>query len=300
MAVETAAPATAQRDVDARMTLDRLETAEVLDSVANPLSDAIKRVLPQRLSDFLHGVWFGHPLNPVLVQVPVGTWLSASVLDIVPGTEQGATALVGVGTAAALPAAAAGWTDWASLAPEQRRVGLVHAGTNAVAIGLQAASFLARRAGRHSTGRRLSLTALAVASAGAYLGGHLSYRQAAGVNHAAPLLRNIPEGWRRVASVADVPAGSPTVRTVGDAGIPVLLVRDDDAVTAMIERCAHQSGPLGEGSIEQVAGAACIVCPWHGSAYRLADGAVLRGPAATDQPTLRVRIVDDQIEVALP
>lgn len=299
MAVDTIAP-TAQRAVDARMTLDRLETAAALDSLSNPLSDAIKRVLPQRLSDFLHGVWFGHPLHPVLVQVPVGAWLSATVLDVVPGSERGACTLVGVGTAAALPAATAGWADWASLAPEQRRVGLVHAGANAVAIGLQAASFLARRAGRHSTGRRLSLTALAVASAGAYLGGHLSYRQAAGVNHAAPLLRNIPDGWHRVGPVAGVSADAPTVRTVGDADIPILLIRDGDNVTAMIERCAHHSGPLGDGKIEQVAGAACVVCPLHGSAFRVADGAVLRGPAASDQPTLRVRIVDGQVEVALP
>ena len=45
---------------------------------------------------------------------------------------------------------------------------------------------------------------------------------------------------------------------------------------------------------------ACVVCPWHGSVFRLRDGAVVHGPAASDQPTLRARVRNGMVEVAQP
>ncbi|MFD7554627.1 hypothetical protein ACFV9E_08855 [Streptomyces sp. NPDC059835] len=38
------------------------------------------------MRDLLRGRQLGHPVHPVLVQVPIGCRLSASVLDLVPGT----------------------------------------------------------------------------------------------------------------------------------------------------------------------------------------------------------------------
>ena len=281
-----------------RGALDKLEMARGLDAISNRLCDGVRGLLRGRTADFLHGVWLGHPLHPVLVQVPIGAWASATVLDVLPGTAAGARMLVGVGTAAAFPAAVAGWNDWASLAREQRRVGLVHASSNALAIGLQAASFGARLAGHRKAGSALSVVGLAFAAAGGYIGGHLSYRLAAGVNYAAPMFRRLPDGWQRVCRYDELSEASPIVRTIAD--VPVLIVREGDVVTAMIERCAHQGGPLIDGEVTSVGGATCVVCPWHGSTYRLIDGAVVRGPAATDQPTLRVQVQDNHVEVALP
>jgi nitrite reductase/ring-hydroxylating ferredoxin subunit len=43
-----------------------------------------------------------------------------------------------------------------------------------------------------------------------------------------------------------------------------------------------------------------VVCPWHGSTFRLSDGAVVRGPAATDQPLLRTRVISGRVQAALP
>jgi nitrite reductase/ring-hydroxylating ferredoxin subunit/uncharacterized membrane protein len=281
-----------------RAMADRLETLEDLDRVGDPLQRGLRAVLRGRIQDLLHGVWLGHPLHPAVVQLPVGAWMSAAVLDAVPGTGQAATILVGVGTASALPATVAGLNDWASLAREQRRVGLVHAAANTVALGLYAASTVARLAGRHRLGKRLSYTGLGLAGLGAYLGGHLSFRQGASVNQAEPFLRQIPDGWHDLCAEAEVPTGRPLVVRIGE--VPLLLVRTDDGITAMIERCAHQTGPLGEGDIVQVRGADCVVCPWHGSTFRLADGVVVHGPAANDQPTLRTRVVDGRVEAALP
>jgi uncharacterized membrane protein len=178
--------------------IDRLENASVLDPIASVLRRVIRTVLqPQDLRDALQGVWLGHPFHPVAVQVPIGTWASAGVLDLLPGNEKASTTLVATGVTAALPSAASGWADWSELKPAQARVGLVHAVTNATAIGLYTSSLVARLRGDHRRGKLLGFAGLAAVGAGGLLGGHLAYRQGAGVNPAATpttapgMLRNI-------------------------------------------------------------------------------------------------------------
>ena len=53
--------------------------------------------------------------------------------------------------------------------------------------------------------------------------------------------------------------------------------------------CAHLGGPLSEGSVQQVRGRDCLVCPWHDSAFELDAGQPTRGPAAVPQEKLLVR-----------
>jgi nitrite reductase/ring-hydroxylating ferredoxin subunit/uncharacterized membrane protein len=282
-----------------RTLLDRVESARAMDRVADPLQRAVKAMFRGRVADALHGVWLGHPLHPATVPVTLGSWLSAGVLDASGGDEQAATMLVGVGTAAAVPTAAAGLNDWASLSREQRRVGLVHAGANTVALSLYVASLVARLRGRHKSGRALSFAGLGAAAISAYVGGHLSYRQGAATNQAEPWLRQIPEGWHEICQELELEGGAPLVAHIGD--VPVLAVRNGHGeVTAMIEHCGHETGPLGSGDRVEVDGAECVVCPWHGSTFRLSDGAVVRGPAANGQPLLRTRIVAGRVQVAVP
>ena len=277
--------------------LTALERMSALDPFADRLRGAVQGVLKSRtVRDALHGVWLGHPLHPAMVQAPLGAWLGTAVLDAIPGQETAATALLGAGNVAAVPTAIAGANDWASLSREQRRVGLAHAVANAVAAGLYWASLTARLRGRHATGRRLAYLGLAVASGSAYLGGHLSYAQAAAVNQAAPDLLVIPEGWHPIGELVEFPDGQTTVRRLGD--VPVLVYRDGAEYTVLLERCAHQRGPLGEGKLIEEAGERCVVCPLHGSTYRLRDGVVVHGPAASDQPTLRTRVLAGRLEVS--
>jgi nitrite reductase/ring-hydroxylating ferredoxin subunit/uncharacterized membrane protein len=279
--------------------LERLERANKLDRIGDPLVPRLQALLKGRVRDALHGVWLGHPLHPAMVQVPVGAWFSAAIVDAVPGMDTCATVLVGAGTASAVPAVVAGWNDWSSLSmPQQRRVGLVHATANALGLGLYTASLVFRLTGNHRMGRRLGYAGLSAVSVGAYLGAHLSYRMAAGVNQAAPLTQRIPEGWHDLCELAALNTQQRLVATIGD--VPVLVTRTGEQVTAMIEHCGHETGPLGEGEFTRVDGAECVVCPWHGSTFRLADGVVLRGPAATDQPTLRTRIRQGCVQASLP
>jgi nitrite reductase/ring-hydroxylating ferredoxin subunit len=281
-----------------RQMLSRLEKARALDGVSDKLQTAVQEAAPRPLSDLLHGVWLGHPLHPVLVQVPVGAFLSAAVLDLVPGGRRSATTLIAVGTASAVPAMAAGLVDWSQMTKDRRRVGLVHAAANAVALGLYLGSLGARFAGRRARGRALAFAGLSVAGAGAYLGGHLAYAQGGGMNQAAPDVARLPEEWTAVAELAELPEGKPAVRRIDD--VPILLYRDGSRVTAMLERCSHETGPLGEGEVVGSGAEACVVCPWHGSTFRLADGIVVHGPAANDQPLLRSRVHNGVVEVAQP
>ena len=277
--------------------LTRLEEARALDSVSDRIQSAVfAAIKPQRLRDLLHGSWLGHPLHPVAVQLPVGAFVSAAVLDVIPGNRRAATTLIAVGTAGVAPAILSGWVDWSQMTKDRRRVGLVHASANAVAVGLYAASLVARLRGR--PGKALAYTGLSVAGLGAYLGGHLAYAQGGGMNQAAPEIAQIPEEWTAVGSLASLPEGKPAVRRVGD--IPILLYRVGATVSAMIERCSHETGPLGEGSVVGSGLDACVVCPWHGSTFRLTDGAVVHGPAANKQPMLRVRVRQGSVEVAQP
>ncbi|MEV4423042.1 Rieske (2Fe-2S) protein, partial [Patulibacter sp. NPDC049589] len=170
--------------------------------------------------------------------------------------------------------------------------------TNAIAVGLYAGSLVARLRGRHTQGKTLAFAGLSVAGAGAYLGGHLSYAQGGGISHAAPEVARVPEEWTAVGSLSELPEGKPAARRVGD--VAVLLYRQGDRVSALIERCSHEGGPLGEGDVEGSGPDACVVCPWHGSTFRLADGLVVHGPAGNDQPVLPVRVRDGLVEVRHP
>jgi len=279
--------------------LTRLEEADQLDPVSEKLQQVVTTaVRPRRLRDLLHGTWLGHPLHPVLVQLPVGAFVSAALLDLLPGHRRAATTLIAAGLAGAPPAAAAGWLDWSEMTKDRRRVGLVHATANVVALGLYAGSLTARLRGRTARGKALGFAGLSVAGLGAYLGGHLAYAQGGGTNQAAPEIARIPEDWTTIGSLASLPDGKPVVRTAGD--VPVLVYRTGDRVSAMIERCGHETGPLGEGEVTGAGRDACVVCPWHGSTFRLVDGAVVHGPAAAAQPILRCRVDAGQVQVRRP
>lgn len=277
--------------------VDAIEHAEQLDTVGDRIQRTIDKA-PRRLRDLLHGVWLGHPLHPAMVHAPVGGWLSAAVLDLIPGQEKAATTMVAVGTASAVPTALVGWNDWASLDAEQRRTGLVHALCNATAVALYGGSLVARLRGRHARGRVLGFLGFGLAGAGAFLGGHLTYRQGAGTNQAVADQLRVPEEWQDLGPRSEYPSGTPVVRRIGD--VPVLVYRRGEDITVMMERCGHQTGPLGAGEQTDVGGEPCVVCPWHGSTFRLSDGRVVHGPAATNQPLLETRVVRDRLEVRKP
>jgi nitrite reductase/ring-hydroxylating ferredoxin subunit/uncharacterized membrane protein len=271
--------------------ISRLEQESRLDRVVSAGQRAARLIRPGKLRDVLHGVWLGHPLHPMLVQVPVGTWLSASVLDLVRGDERAARLLVATGLIAAVPAALAGTADWSEQHEQQMRVGIVHAAGNVIALGLYGAS-LAPRDPRLS--RALRLTGLAAVSASGLLGGHISFRLAGGANHAEEVPHLVKPGWQYLMTAADLPEGKPVHQMLGE--VPVVAIRTNGAVRVLADRCSHMSGPLSGGELAD----GCLTCPWHGSVFRIADGSVARGPATAPQPAFEAREADGAIQVCLP
>lgn len=274
--------------------MGRVERAESLDGLAEALRRAVRAVPLGGGRDVLHGRWLGHPVHPVLVEVPVGAWISAAVLDAVPGAGRAAGLLVGVGLAGAVPAAAAGLVDWAELERPQARVGLLHAALNVGAIACYTASFAARLTGHRLRGRAYALAGLCTVGAAAAAGGHLAYRQAAGANHAESVPHLVPPGWTGVGRLQEFPAGRPVRRMVGE--VAVAVVRDGDgSCRALADVCSHDGGPLSQGRVED----GCLQCPWHGSSFRLTDGWNATGPATAPQPVFDTRLQDGELYLRL-
>ncbi len=265
----------------------------VLDAVADRSESIVRPALRARpVTNALNGTWLGHPLHPLLVVAPIGTWASAGLLDLIGGeeAEPSADALVVAGVVSALPTAAAGYVQWVDTYGEGRRVGIVHAITNIAALALQVASIRDRRAGRRGRGRALSYTALGAVAAGGYLGGHLSYVYGVGVDHTA--FTSGPDDWTATGvAPSDVVEGRATATVAGDR--QVLLTRHGGRLVALDAVCTHAGGPLPDGELAD----GCVRCPWHGSVFRLDDGTVVEGPATAPQPRLEVRALADVVEV---
>jgi nitrite reductase/ring-hydroxylating ferredoxin subunit/uncharacterized membrane protein len=273
--------------------LERIESIEALDAVSEPLQAVTHAAAPNgsAIKDLLSGTWLGHPLHPALTDVVVGAWSSALLLDVAGGKtgRRAADRLVGAGVLAAVPTAAAGLSDWSDLQGESRRIGAVHALGNTTALALYAGSWLARKRGRRGRGIALSTMGYGIASLSAWLGGHLSFVRGVGVNQTA--FESGPDRWTSVPEPRDLHVrGRATVRV---EDVDVLLVRDEKTVFALSDRCSHRGCSLAEGDVRDGA----VTCPCHGSTFRLADGAVVRGPATAPQPSYEVRTHDGELQL---
>lgn len=170
-----------KKAVTARL-LEAAETVRVGEAQAASLQRTLRDALDgTRVDALLRGRWLGHPVHPLLITVPIGAWTSAAVLDLTSGQDAAARRLVGTALLSLVPTVVTGLADWSGLDERQRRVGVLHAGGNALSIICLALSYRARRRGRSRSGAAWSLVgALPLSVAGA-LGGHLSYAQGAGV-----------------------------------------------------------------------------------------------------------------------
>src|SRR5688572_29303836 len=210
-----------------------------IDRVAEPLSKAVRGAyeaagpVGQRAKNALHGVWLGHPLHPVITDVPLGAWTTALALDAAaqgdPGMRRAATFAMGVGLAGAAGAAVTGLTDWSETEGESRRAGLIHGLLNVTATALFATAFAFRRNDSHDGGRKCAWTGYAIALGAAYLGGDLVYRQRIGVTHAE---NSLPEEFTPLLDSAALPENAMVRARVADTD--VLLVRQHGRVCALV------------------------------------------------------------------
>jgi nitrite reductase/ring-hydroxylating ferredoxin subunit/uncharacterized membrane protein len=271
---------------------DALESAAFLDAPADALMGAVSKAIPAGpVKDALSGTWLGHAVHPALTDLPIGFWTSAWMLDLIGGkrSANAARMLVGLGIASAIPTAATGASDWADTAAPEKRVGLVHAAANSIALACYIVSFVHRVRGRRTKGVLWGLYGATAATVGGALGGHLV--QALGIGVDNTVFDQGPEEWTAAGSALDLVEGEPMAVTAD--GIDVLIVQEGDRLLALADRCSHRGGPLHEGDV--VLG--CIECPWHQSRFRLEDGEVAQGPAVHPQPRFEARVVDGVVEV---
>jgi nitrite reductase/ring-hydroxylating ferredoxin subunit/uncharacterized membrane protein len=280
--------------------IEAVQDQVALDRVADPIQPVLKQAFRETdgpgatLKNFLSGTWIGHPLHPILKDLPIGAWTMAALFDGLcsrggdTSLERAADISIATGLVGALASAVTGLADWTDTRGHARRIGVAHALLNVTATGFYAASLIARRRNR-TTGMRAAYAGYAIMLLGAYLGGHLVFSEQIGVNHAVE--PSLPTDFVRVMPASELTNNEP--RKADMNGIPLVLVRQNERIFALLARCAHMAGPLDEGNLE----GSTIRCPWHGSRYELSDGRVVEGPATVPQPCFEARIKDDWIEV---
>ena len=104
--------------------------------------------------------------------------------------------------------------------------------------------------------------------------------------------------WHRVADLEELSPGR--VKTVTAGVVSMALTNIDGEYTAMDNRCPHQGGPLGEGSIEVGAEGQCwLRCPWHGWDFDPRTGLPPGGHEDSGQRLFPLEVRDDGVYVGL-
>lgn len=132
---------------------------------------------------------YGHPFHPILVTVPIGTWVASLVFDIASKVSsedsemfaEGAYWLIGLGILGALAAAVFGLLDFLTIPRGTRAysTALTHLGLNLGVVALFVIDFVVRAVqGYDEVGAVpliLSIVALIALGVSGWLGGKLAY-----------------------------------------------------------------------------------------------------------------------------
>jgi nitrite reductase/ring-hydroxylating ferredoxin subunit/uncharacterized membrane protein len=254
------------------------------------------RIRPLKV--FLNGTWVGHPLHPMLTDIPIGAWTLTILLDLTGllfgfsqlGLASGITACIGV--LGALAAAAAGLADWMDIDPPEKAIGAFHASVNVSATILFLISFFMRW-GRHWqfgwAAFVVALTGYLLVALGGYLGGALVFYKGVMINRNA--YRTGPDDFKPAVATSELADGQ--CKRVLVEQQPILFLKLDGTVYALGAVCSHYGAPLNDGKIVE----RTIECPWHASRFALEDGRVVQGPACAGVPVYDCKIVGDQVQI---
>ncbi|ACU38973.1 MULTISPECIES: non-heme iron oxygenase ferredoxin subunit [Actinosynnema] len=97
----------------------------------------------------------------------------------------------------------------------------------------------------------------------------------------------------RVCSLADLTDRVPVAFQVGDEQVPVVLVRQGDAVHALRDECSHAAISLSEGEVTRKG----IECWLHGSCFDLATGKPSSPPASDPVDVFAVELRGGDVHV---
>src|SRR5664279_1829037 len=122
--------------MDVNKTISLAQSPEWLEDAAEIIQPAVLNAFESggnagiAIKDFLHGTWLGHPLHPLLTDIPLGAYTATAVMDLMElcGKEDlkpGADASLAIGLAGAAGAAVSGTADWTGTSGQNRRIGLM-------------------------------------------------------------------------------------------------------------------------------------------------------------------------------
>ena len=292
-----------ERDLTERISVGIIKS-NLIRKISASLDGIMYRVLGaprmRPLKILLNGTWVGHPLHPMLTDIPIGAWTLTILLDLIgllfafPQLGLASSITAGVGVVGALAAAAAGLADWMDIDPPEKAIGVFHASVNVSATILFLISFLMRWARHWQLGWATFVVALAgyfLVAIGGYLGGALVFYKGVMINRNA--YRTGPDDYKPAVATRELAEGQ--LKHVLVEEQPVLLLRLDGTIYALGAVCSHYGAPLNQGKIVE----STIECPWHASRFALQDGRVVQGPACAGVPVYDCQIVNDQVEIKL-
>ena len=99
--------------------------------------------------------------------------------------------------------------------------------------------------------------------------------------------------FMRLCSIEDIPSGE--MRQFDMMDEEILVLNLEDKFYCLAARCSHAGAPLAEGKLD----GDMVVCPWHHSRFRLADGSVVDGPARDPLRVFPILVKEGQIMVDL-
>ncbi len=232
-----------------------------------------------------------HPLHPILIPFPLAFFTGTLLFDVLGYVSGNATFwqtgyyLQIAGVAFALLAAVPGIIDYVYTVPPkssaQKRASL-HGLLNVTNVVLHLGVWFYRRQTDD-----MPLLVLLLEGAGmvlllvaGWMGGTLVYRNQIGVDQRYANAGKWNEayfdnesGKISVATVDELKENSMKLLHVN--GKRIVLARTENGYVAFDDRCPHKGGSLAGGSIM----CGTVQCPWHGSQFSVADGAVTAGPA---------------------
>ncbi|HEX6332633.1 MAG TPA: DUF2231 domain-containing protein [Flavisolibacter sp.] len=243
-----------------------------------------------------------HPIHPILVALPIGFFIGSFAFDLLHVvTENTSFAetglyLVVAGIVSALVAAVPGAIDYFLVVPpasSAKKRATKHALLNLGNVILFFAVFLYRFNYDANPYVVVAAEALGIGilSMAGWMGGTLVHRNQIGIDH-----RYANAGkWNEQTIDADGDivevAREGEIRTnamklVHVRGLRIVIANTGEGYLAFDDHCTHRGASLADGAF--ICGT--VQCPWHGSQFDAATGAVLHGPAKSAITTYRLEV----------
>lgn len=254
----------------------------------------------------------GHPLHPALIPFPFAFLCGSFGFDVAgrlfdrPALWTTGFHLAVAGIVTGLVAAVPGFVDYAVTVPPSssgRRRATWHMVLALATVGVFVVAVWLRDATSPPSLPMLALEGIAVAllSAGGWMGGTLVVRDQISVDHRYAGGREWSETTAKRDADGRVPAATceelavDQMKLIHVEGRRVVLARTTSGYVAFDDACPHSGGSLAGGTM--VCGT--VQCPWHGSQFDTCTGAVRAGPATQGIKVYRAAAEDGTVRIAL-